>query len=296
MLYWSEACCYGQIYPLPTEEELSRFYCSTDYASYLAGVKRGAPQVRRSLLRRVVDSLVFRVARRIETAPDTNAEVVHEFLGRPSHICDVGCGSGVMLAGLESFGHRVTGVEPNRAAREEGVQRGIDIVDGSGDDLSPVDERRFDLVTMVQSLEHTHDPLKAIRNCAALLKPGGHLWIEVPNHESSGFAMRGPVWFHTDAGRHMHFFSRASLEQAMVAAGLECVAVRFSGYVRQFTWQDAETAVWDSLYADSSKVGRDVAPPRPDDWSRLRLLMATKGAPPHLRCDSVGVIARKAQA
>ena len=68
--------------------------------------------------------------------------------------------------------------------------------------------------------------MAAIRNCTSVLKPGGIL-IEVPNHEAYGFSQRGPVWFHTDAGRHIHFFSGVSLRQALSDAGLAIVETHF---------------------------------------------------------------------
>ncbi len=43
------------------------------------------------------------------------------------------------------------------------------------------DDESFDTVICVEGLEHTENPLQAIRELARLLKPGGHLIISVPN-------------------------------------------------------------------------------------------------------------------
>jgi 2-polyprenyl-3-methyl-5-hydroxy-6-metoxy-1,4-benzoquinol methylase len=294
VLYWSEECAYGRLHPLPTEEELAHFYASVSYEGYLAGKCEYSRVRKKRILRRLIESLVYRIARGVQVAPDTTAKVIHEYVGVSSDICDIGCGSGVLLSGLAVLGHRVFGIEPNKEARELGNQRGIEIVEGAGEDVSRAGDRRFDVVSMVQSLEHARDPLAAVRNCAELLKPGGLLWLEVPNHECMGFAIRGPVWFHTDAGRHIHFFTRASLTKIVELAGLEVVETRYAGYLRQFYWLDAEANVWDALYADRAVLHGAEPPPRPDEWSLLTLAWQTRNASPAAQCDSVIVLARKA--
>jgi SAM-dependent methyltransferase len=146
---------------------------------------------------------------------------------------------------------------------------------------------------MVQSLEHTSDPRAAVRNCVRHLKPGGALWIEVPNHDCVGFRHRGPVWFHTDAGRHMHFFAGLSLQTLMREEGLAIVDVCYSGYVRQFTWLSAEQAVWNALYGGQLHGAQRGAPAFPKSSALLRLLGATLLASPSSRFDSVRVVAVK---
>lgn len=73
--------------------------------------------------------MVFRVAARVPEGDDTSAEVVDRWFGKPSDICDIGCGAGVMIRELARRGHRVVGVEPNRKARDVGNRQGIEFVD-----------------------------------------------------------------------------------------------------------------------------------------------------------------------
>lgn len=153
--------------------------------------------------------------------------------------------------------------------------------------------RTFDLVTMVQLLEHTRDPIQSLARCASLLKPGGVLWIDVPNCGSAGFADRGSVWFHTDAGRHMHFFSAESLGQAMRLVGLDSFETRYSGYARQFGWLEAEQAVWRSIYGDPRSAPPLPAPRYPTTGTLVRHLRRTMFAADAVRCDCVRVLARK---
>jgi SAM-dependent methyltransferase len=93
-------------------------------------------------------------------------------------ILDVGCGDGLFFDHLLAFGD-VEGVEPAR-----------DLVDPSGPHrgrihLSPFDDRfqprhRYDLILMLDVLEHLDDPVGALRRALDLLTPEGRLIITVP--------------------------------------------------------------------------------------------------------------------
>ena len=150
-LYSSEQWKYGLIHPAPTDEELAHLYDHPQYDDYLAG-QGTSISARRSLKRRLIDMIIFRLANRVVVERDTDADNVDAFLGQPSDVLDVGCGSGVLLGKLAALGHRVLGLEPNAEARRRGVERGVEIVEGSGEDVSRICQRRFDLVMMVQSL------------------------------------------------------------------------------------------------------------------------------------------------
>ena len=71
---------------------------------------------------------------------------------------------------------------------------------------------------MFQSLEHCREPALAVSNAVSLLKPNGLLVIDVPNMDCVGFKKYGPVWWHTDAGRHLQFLTKASLTMLLVQA------------------------------------------------------------------------------
>lgn len=45
----------------------------------------------------------------------------------------------------------------------------------------PFDDRSFDYVTCLEGLEHIENPQQATREFARLLRPGGHLFVSVPN-------------------------------------------------------------------------------------------------------------------
>jgi SAM-dependent methyltransferase len=93
----------------------------------------------------------------------------------------------------------------------------------------------FDLVLMSHVLEHLEDPAAEIAAIERVLKPGGALFLEVPN----GAGNRNLAI--DDNRSHLHFFGTTSLTRLLARAGLETVAA-------------ATDARLDARYADSLQV------------------------------------------
>jgi SAM-dependent methyltransferase len=110
-------------------------------------------------------------------------------------LLEIGSGFGVSLAlMLKRFGVDAYGVEPasegfgasNACAREVLTANGLDpsrIIDGVGEAI-PFANGSFDIVYSNNVLEHTVDPAKVLSEALRVLKPGGKLFIEVPNYLS----------------------------------------------------------------------------------------------------------------
>ncbi len=85
----------------------------------------------------------------------------------------------------------------------------------------------FDTIVMADILEHLRDPAKALARARGLLKPGGSIWISVPNvtHNAVLIEMLNGRFEYRDIGlldsTHIHFFSSGSLEAAVRGARLE---------------------------------------------------------------------------
>jgi ubiquinone/menaquinone biosynthesis C-methylase UbiE len=79
----------------------------------------------------------------------------------PDSVCDVGCGTGGLVAHLRSLGIAALGVEPDRARAAEGRASGLDLRDGAAEAL-PFDDASFDLVTFENSLHHVTEIRRAL--------------------------------------------------------------------------------------------------------------------------------------
>jgi 2-polyprenyl-3-methyl-5-hydroxy-6-metoxy-1,4-benzoquinol methylase len=117
----------------------------------------------------------------------------------------------------------VVGLDFDPSAVQVARSRGLDVRQGSVEVIDPAKES-FDGITLRHVIEHVHDPLAVLRQCHALLKPGGWIWIETPNIDAQGHARYGANWRDLDPPRHLVLFSRDALFQALVQAGFHSIA------------------------------------------------------------------------
>jgi SAM-dependent methyltransferase len=303
-IYWSDDVGIGRLVPTPTAEELSRWYATESYERYMgvhsetsAGKAVRSHSERRAPLH---SRLLFRLARALDRGQDVSAKEIQGLVaGRRGKICDIGCGSGELLGELHDLGYDVLGIEPSAGGRAGAAARGVKVVAGTAEALPPsCPIAAFDVVVMIQSLEHCLDPIRSIENVHRLLKPDGWFVCEVPNAGCIGFQLSSAAWFHADAGRHLTFFTRKGLCRALEQVGFQVDCVRFAGYTRQFAWLAAEQEVWDCLF-ESKGNGRLAgappfdAPPRPNERRQWVLASRTCVTTPDRRYDSIRIHARK---
>ncbi len=83
-------------------------------------------------------------------------------------------------------------------------------------------DERFDLILMLNLIEHVADPLATLRKATALLARGGVVWLQTPNFRSlDARIFRHRNWAGYHCPRHWVIFSEAGLRRVLSAAGLE---------------------------------------------------------------------------
>ena len=135
-------------------------------------------------------------------------------------ILEVGCGDGLLLELLEQRGmHDRFGIDPGRAAA--GCGR-ADVVHGYFPEGLPagIQARRFGVIILRHVLEHIETPRAFVAALAARLEPGGELWIEVPDLDSTIAAGLWTNFYQL----HCNYFTDRTLDQVAAGAGLECAA------------------------------------------------------------------------
>ena len=151
------------------------------------------------------DMLVDELARRLSA-------------GTRKSILDIGCGDGLFFERLQRFGE-VEGIEPS-----------ADHFDPSGPHRSKIrvapfdagfkSTKQYDLILMLDVLEHLSAPEEAIRHALSLLKRSGLLLVTVP-------AFRLLWTNHDDLNQHRTRFTKTSFRRLAACAGLEIVAMRY---------------------------------------------------------------------
>lgn len=137
-------------------------------------------------------------------------------LARAPAILDVGSGLCVFLAVIKKFGWRCTALDPDPRAVHHAKQV-AKVNARCGDFRHWVSKRLFNVISFNKVLEHVVDPVIMLRKARTMLRPGGFVYIEVPDGESAvqeGFHREE---FFVD---HWHVFSASSLALMGSRSGL----------------------------------------------------------------------------
>ncbi|MGA2283482.1 MAG: class I SAM-dependent methyltransferase [Candidatus Dormibacteria bacterium] len=145
-----------------------------------------------------------------------------------SAVLDLGAADGSVAAMLKELGCRVWGVERDPIAAEEATRYCEEV---AVDDLNELDladrfpGQRFDVVLMLDILEHLTRPVELLRRVGSVLADGGWGVISVPNvaHLSVRLALLQGSFTYTDLGlldrTHLKFFDRAGVDGLLSESG-----------------------------------------------------------------------------
>jgi SAM-dependent methyltransferase len=129
-------------------------------------------------------------------------------------ILEIGCGTGHNVLMLKRFGE-VDAIEIDPAARALASKRlGKAVGSAPLPELPGVEDGRYDMVAILDVLEHVEADREALMSIARKLKPGGRILITVPAHPWMWSA-------HDVVNHHQRRYTRKSLAAVVADAGLK---------------------------------------------------------------------------
>jgi 2-polyprenyl-3-methyl-5-hydroxy-6-metoxy-1,4-benzoquinol methylase len=145
-------------------------------------------------------------------------------------LLDVGCAFGFFMDTARQRGWTVSGVEISEFAANYAVgELGLDVVNRSAEDCEYA-ARAYDVITMWDLIEHLREPAETLRKLAAALKEDGVLVLSTPDVKSLPARLMRERWLGWQLrNEHLYYFSFASLERMLHAAGLEVTKVTHIG-------------------------------------------------------------------
>lgn len=147
-----------------------------------------------------------------------------------SQVLDLGAADGSVASVLQTMGCRVWAVErdANAARAAEQWCEAVHVGDLERDDWCQVfGDQRFDVILMLDVLEHLTDPSRVLRQARDLLAPGGWAVISLPNvtHISLRLELLSGRFVYREAGlldrTHLRFFDADGVQTLLEESGWE---------------------------------------------------------------------------
>lgn len=215
---------FWQVRPTPTPQEISDYYAKEFYSARY-------PRFNNSGLKTQRADRKHNDAHRDDIC--TSLEEVFGKSLKGLELLDIGCGWGQALLYFQRKGLRCFGFDPVPDAVAYAKRLKLNVVHGSIEQMTAFGDKRFDIVTLFNVLEHLADPVRVLADIRQqLLKPGGVLVVESPN-EFNPFQLAGqkvhrlpPWWLAPPA--HLNYFTPESLKKLATGIGFRVAAVESS--------------------------------------------------------------------
>ena len=173
-------------------------------------------------------------------------------------VLDIGCGGGILSDSMARKGADVIGIDLSTKALKvaqlhalEAGTKGVSYREISAEALAEEEPAGFDVVTCMEMLEHVPDPASVVRACAALVKPGGWVFMSTINRNPKSFlfAIVGAEYLLRMLPKGTHEFAKmirpSELASYCRAAGLSLEQARGMEFnpLTQRYWLSGDTSV-----------------------------------------------------
>ena len=145
--------------------------------------------------------------------------------GLSGRLLDYGFGAGDLMREAREAGFQVFGVEYSDNARSRALAEGFDVAK----EASGLSQKGYDVVTMIEVIEHLPNARQALKESFDLLRPGGALYVTTPNARGLNPRYLGLEWSVVGPPDHRVLFSRAGLITLAEAVGFRVEFVRTEG-------------------------------------------------------------------
>ena len=140
---------------------------------------------------------------------------------------DVGCGAGTLLEAARGRGWEVIGTEVADQAAQAQRAKGFDVRSGELEQLE-LPEAGFDVVSIVEVIEHVPDVSALLAASRRLLRPGGALYVTTPHGRGISGRLLSTKWSVVRPPEHLQLLSMRGMRAVLHRSGFEVRSLRTS--------------------------------------------------------------------
>lgn len=168
------------------------------------------------------ESLYFSSTRKQRTKAFTHViEGLPRWLGHsPETLLDIGCGDGLLVELGLTAGISCAGTEQRDILCQQVRARLGDAAIVSSD-IKQLAAASYDVVCLINVIEHLRQPKEMIGEIYRLLKPGGILLIHAPNMGGIPAKLQREKWNQIEPFEHFYYFTVKTLNQMLADVGFE---------------------------------------------------------------------------
>jgi 2-polyprenyl-3-methyl-5-hydroxy-6-metoxy-1,4-benzoquinol methylase len=206
-----ESCTFRFTQNIPDAASIGKYYQSDNYISH-SETSKG-----------IVNRLYHFV--RGLTLADKRRLILSVTQLENGKLLDIGAGTGAFVHHMQANGWQTIGLEPDEAARKNAKElNNVNLLPSEA--FMRFQSDTFDVVTMWHVLEHVHDLHHYIEQLKNIIKPGGRIFIAVPNYECYDASFYKSDWAAYDVPRHLYHFSEEAMYKLLEKHNLKLHATR----------------------------------------------------------------------
>ena len=136
-------------------------------------------------------------------------------------LLDVGAGTGILVEEAIAAHYDAIGIEPSQWAAALAQARGLSVFHGIFPHAAP--RSTYDVITLIDVVEHVSNPVPLLRDVAAQLSARGIAVVVTPDVASIAARVMGANWWHYRVA-HIGYFGKTTLTAALELAELQPIA------------------------------------------------------------------------
>ncbi|HEY4503933.1 MAG TPA: glycosyltransferase [Candidatus Paceibacterota bacterium] len=210
-IYKCTQCKMLSVYPLP--KSLTDIYTE----DYFSGAKNGFGYVDYDIDKEAMKGVFIDYIDRIDKIIKNN---INNKI--PKRLLDIGAATGYFMNIARSAGYEVTGIEISPTAVVKAKEKGLNVFSGTIESFDSKD-KKFNVITLLDVLEHVENPYHLISVCRKMLDKNGLIVINTPDSRSLYARLLGKRWHLIVPPEHLYYFNRQVLTNLLDKEGFDII-------------------------------------------------------------------------